>query len=337
MVHLTILALVFTLWAQPGKADSMTDKNSAAASRYTLGLTGEPVPDQDGDSPFPWPAARIEEYTAYRIDTPISVDGHLDEPAWGAVPRSPRFADMISGARAIHDTRAAVLWDRQNLYVGFWVEEPDVQATLTERDAPIYQNNDVEVFIAGRDAYYEFEINALGTIYEVLFIWNAEYEKIDYAQEPVLSKSHPQARGFNGVGFKNHPRGMRKGFWGFDFPGLQWAVQVDGTLNNSSDRDRGWTVELAFPWESLKWLAAADGRALPPADGDVWRRPTGTCGAWTFRVSTSTGKRPRQKTPGRPSGVHTGCATPIFRSASRSSTSPKSCSLWIARTARLVD
>ena len=271
MACLIILTIFFTLGLQSGKADSMTDKHNTDSSRYTLGLTGEPVPQQDGDSPFPWPADRIQEYTAYRIDTPISADGFLDEPVWDAVPRSPRFADMISGARAIHDTRAAVLWDRQNLYVGFWVEEPDVQATLTERDDPIYQNNDVEVFIAGRDAYYEFEINALGTIYEVLFIWDAEYEKVDYAREPVLRKEHAQAIGFNGVGFKNHPRGKRTGFWGFDFPGLQWAVQVDGTLNDGADRDRGWTVELAFPWAGLKWLAAADGRALPPADGDVWR------------------------------------------------------------------
>ena len=36
------------------------------------------------------------------------------------------------------------------------------------------------------------------------------------------------------------------------------------------DTDRGWTVELAFPWTGFRWLAT-DGRALPPRDGDVWR------------------------------------------------------------------
>ena len=46
---------------------------------------------------------------------------------------------------------------------------------------------------------------------------------------------------------------------------------MDGALNDNSDRDRGWTVELAFPWEGLRWLAKADGRALPPRDGEVWR------------------------------------------------------------------
>ncbi len=47
------------------------------------------------------------------------------------------------------------------------------------------------------------------------------------------------------------------------------AVHVDGTLNQPGDVDRGWSAEVAFPWAGLKLLA--DGRSLPPRDGDVWR------------------------------------------------------------------
>ena len=126
--------------------------------------------------PFPWPEDRIARYTARRSSSPLVIDGRLDEAAWQAAERSPRFADLIGGQPGIHDTRAAVLWDDTYLYVGYWVEEPFVEATLTERDAPIYENNDVELFIAGRDAYYEFEINAFATIYEVFFIWEREFE-----------------------------------------------------------------------------------------------------------------------------------------------------------------
>ena len=96
----------------------------------------------------PWPSDQVAHYTAYRAAGPIAVDGHLDEPSWAAAPKSPRFRDMIHGGPAIYDTRAAVLWDDTHLYVGYWIEEPFVEATLTERDAPIYQNNDVEFFIA---------------------------------------------------------------------------------------------------------------------------------------------------------------------------------------------
>ena len=46
---------------------------------------------------------------------------------------------------------------------------------------------------------------------------------------------------------------------------------MDGTVNDNSDRDRGWTVEIAIPWAGLAHLARPDGRSLPPRDGDVWR------------------------------------------------------------------
>jgi hypothetical protein len=114
--------------------------------------------------PFPWPESTIARYTARRTTAPIVLDGHLDEADWQAADKSPRFTDLVRGQRAIHDTRAAVLWDDVTLYVGYWVEEPFVEGTFTERDSLIYKNNDVELFIAGRDAYYEFEINSLGTI-----------------------------------------------------------------------------------------------------------------------------------------------------------------------------
>jgi hypothetical protein len=221
--------------------------------------------------PFPWPEDKIAHYTAYRADGPIAVDGHLDEPSWETAPRSPRFSDLVRGAPGIHDTHAAVLWDDDYLYVGYWIEEPFVEGDLTKRDAPIYQNNDVELFIAGQDGYYEFEINSLGTIYEVLFIWEEAYEKAGYDKIPAFDRDKEGVRPFNGVGFKNHPRGMRIGYWNWDFPGLKTAVHVDGTLNDNSDRDRGWTVELALPWKGLEPLAMPDGRSLPPKEGDVWR------------------------------------------------------------------
>jgi CubicO group peptidase (beta-lactamase class C family) len=221
--------------------------------------------------PFPWPEEKVARYTAFRTTGPIAVDGRLDEADWTAAPRSPRFSDLVRGAPGIHDTRAAVLWDEGHLYVAYWVEEPLVEAKLTERDSLIYTDNDVELFVAGKDAYYELEINALGTIYEVFFVWEEAWERSGYAARPELSRTADGARPFRGVGFKNHPRGPRIGFWRWDLPGLRTAVHVDGTLNDNRDRDRGWTVEIAIPWAGLVELARPDARALPPRDGDVWR------------------------------------------------------------------
>jgi len=212
----------------------------------------------------------IPRYTAYKITDTITIDGKLDEIIWQNASRSNRFTDLVSGDSTWLDTRAAVMWDDQNLYLAYWIEEPDVRATLTQRDAPIYEDNDVELFIAGQDGYYEFEINSFGTIYEVLFFWLDVYEKKGYHQKAEFRRDAPGAKVFNGVGYK-HPRGNRMGFWNWDMPHLKSAVHVDGTINNNKDNDIGWTVEIAIPWASLKILADADRRALPPMQGDVWR------------------------------------------------------------------
>lgn len=212
----------------------------------------------------------IPHYSACKVKALPTIDGKLDEDCWKNATRSRPFTDLISGDAVHLDTRAAVLWDDQYLYVGYWVEEPNVAATLTQRDAPIYKDNDVELFIAGKDAYYEFEINSYGTIYEVLFFWLDAFEPKGYHLRPEFNRNAKGAKLFNGVGYK-HPRGRRIGFWNWDMPGLRSAVHVSGTINNSSDKDQGWTVEIAIPWSSLRILAEGDGRALPPKQGDTWR------------------------------------------------------------------
>ena len=220
---------------------------------------------------FPWPDAAIPHYTAYRVTQPPALDGRLDAPPWLSAPRSRRFVDLVTGNATIHDTRAAVLWDDEHLYIGFWVEEPFVSATMTERDAPIYEENDVEVFIAGNDAYYELEVNPLGTVYEALFVWDEAYERSGYAAIPELQRDAAGFRKWHGVGFTEHPRGGRSGFFRWDLPGLRTAVHVDGVINDPGVRDRGWTVEIAIPWSGLHLLAMPDSRSLPPDEGDVWR------------------------------------------------------------------
>lgn len=212
----------------------------------------------------------IPHYKAHKIKAPITIDGNLDKDVWKNAPKSNRFVDLISGAQTHLDTRAAVLWDDEYLYVGYWVEEPDVTATHTQRDALIYEDNDVELFIAGPDGYYELEINAFNTIYEVFFLWKDVYDKKGYNKIAGFEPNAPGAANFNGVGYK-HPRGGRMGFFRWDMPGLQTAVQIHGTINDNSDKDKGWTVEVAIPWKSLKIIADQDGRPLPPKNNSVWR------------------------------------------------------------------
>lgn len=219
---------------------------------------------------FPCPPSGVVEYTAMRVgtgETPV-VDGKLEERVWKLAPVSSRYVDLVYGTPTIHDTRAMVVWDEENLYFGIRVEEPFVRAKFTVPQSPIYEDNDVEVFVGGADAYYEFEVNAFNTPYEVFFIWQSAYEKAGFARAPEFARS--RLAPFNGVGYTKHPRGMRWGQFGWSFPGRRTAVFVDGTVNDDRDRDRGWTVEMALPWAGMRWLAT-DGRALPPRDGDEWR------------------------------------------------------------------
>jgi hypothetical protein len=208
------------------------------------------------------------------METPYTCYRTRGGPVWESAPRSPRFVDMVTGEPGLFDTRVAALWDDDSLYVSFWVEEPFVEAHLTERDSLVFLENDVEVFIDGGDCYYEFEINALGTVYEVFFIWQDAYERFSGAEFDVVKRKALSFAGdYDRTGATfwrgTHPRGARWAFRDWDYPGLRWSVEVDGYLNDRTKVSRGWRAEVAFPWAGMKHLA--NGRALPPRDGDEWR------------------------------------------------------------------
>jgi len=217
--------------------------------------------------------SHLTHYVCRRAARPPQLDGRLNDPVWRAAEKSPRFVDLVSGTPGFLDTRMAALWDDDHFYVGYWVEELNVQARLTERDSFLWTENDVELFIAGPDAYYEFQINARGTIYEVFYVWQDAYRRAGFADRPefdLAGRNVDVLGGFQDASrHGRHPRGKRWAFMDWDCPGLRAAVHVDGTLNDDRDIDRGWTVELAIPWRGLEPLA--QGRPLPPKDGDVWR------------------------------------------------------------------
>ncbi|HEY3266042.1 MAG TPA: carbohydrate-binding family 9-like protein [Armatimonadota bacterium] len=212
-------------------------------------------------------------YTCLRAPEPVRVDGRLNKPAWSAAPRSGRFVDIVTGDPAFFDTRMASLWDDRALYVAFWLDEPDVRASFTERDSFIWFDHDAELFIGGDDCYYEFEINAHGTVYEVFFVWQDALKagsRFDTPEFDLRARNVDVLGGFQDPSrYGKHPRGKRWAFMDWDFPGLETGVSVDGTLNDSSDVDKGWVVEMALPWEGFKSLLPS--RSFPPKEGDTLR------------------------------------------------------------------
>ena len=216
------------------------------------------------------------DYLAYRTTEKLTIDGDLTKPIWQKAVKSQRFVDMASGDPGFYDTRMACIWNDEFLYVGFWIEEPFVAAELTNRGDTLFKENDIELFVDGGDCYYELEVNALGTLYEMFFIWQDAYKKGGRFEIPEFDLIDRNAYSFAGDFDRNpdsfwdgtHARGARWAFRDWEFPGLDVAVKVQGTLNDNSDVDQGWTAELALPWAGMEWLR--NGRSLPPKDGDTW-------------------------------------------------------------------
>ena len=213
--------------------------------------------------------SKLAHYTCYRTAGPIAIDGKLNELSWLAPPSSSRLwisspaslRGLIRAWRSCGTTRAFISDSLPR--------SPRCAGTLTERDSKIYEDNDMEVFIAGEDAYYEFEINALNTIYEVFWIWKDALQPGDRTMGVRNSIRRPSAQWIlEGVGGHVHPRGERWGFLDWDFPGLRHAVHVERP---------GWTVELALPWKGLVVSPTAV----------RFRRARGTCGALIVRGSNS--------------------------------------------------
>ena len=201
------------------------------------------IPVADSAAAFPIPAIDTlpEGLPCPRAESAPVIDGHLVDGAWARAPWTPDFVDITGDAGLVPRlrTRAKLLWDDDYLYVGAELAEPHVWASLTTRDAVIYHDNDFEVFIdpdGDNHLYCELEINALNTVWDLLLV-------------------RPYRDG-----------GPAVDAW--DITGLRTAVHVDGTLNDPTDRDRGWSVEIALPWDVL---AEPAGRPTPPAVGDIWR------------------------------------------------------------------
>jgi hypothetical protein len=58
-----------------------------------------------------------------------------------------------------------------------------------------------------------------------------------------------------------------KAMLSYNIEGLRSAVKAKGTINKTSDKDRGWIVEMAIPFRSIY----IGNHWRPPRDGALWR------------------------------------------------------------------
>ncbi|MDB5137749.1 MAG: hypothetical protein JWP37_4352 [Mucilaginibacter sp.] len=181
-----------------------------------------------------------QNYIVYHTDHPPVIDGNINELAWQQVSWTNEFVD-IEGAgkpRPTFPTMVKMLWDDSCLYIAAHITEPQVWATLKNHDDIVFHDNDFEVFLNPNNTtqpYFEIETNALNTIFDLLL--NKPYRD---GGNPIIN---------------------------WDVKGLRPAVKIQGTLNNASDTDEGWTVEMAIPFKSV----SLGNRVQVPREGTQWR------------------------------------------------------------------
>jgi len=190
------------------------------------------IPLQGGAAGTP----ALPRYVARRAAGAVKIDGKLDDEAWQQAPFTDAFVQTMTGAKVDGLTQAKLVWDDQNLYVGFSTDDKDVASSFSKQDDQLWTQDAVELFIDadgdGKD-YVEVQASPAGVLFDSFL------------------PAHRQNQNDWQSGAKS-------------------ATQVNGTLSKHGDEDRGFTTELLVP------LAAAKGRSdkplpLPPKVGQVWR------------------------------------------------------------------
>jgi hypothetical protein len=179
-------------------------------------------------------------YTVTYTPTPPIIDGDINDAVWQQAAWTEDFRDIEGDLKPNPPlrTRAKMLWDDSCLYIAAEISDPNVWAYLTHHDEVVFHDNDFEVFINPNNTthqYFELEFNARNTVFDLF-----------------LNK--PYRNGGNAM-------------INWDAESLRSAVKVQGTLNNASDTDKGWTIEIAIPFKAI----SIGNNVQVPVEGTLWR------------------------------------------------------------------
>ncbi len=195
-------------------------------------------------------STRVPELSVHRLapGEKLKIDGNLDEGAWATAARTGPFVNVSTGKPdrgSGVQGNARVLWDNEALYVGAFIEDRDVQGSFAadSEDPHLWTKDTFELMIdpdgdGDNKDYYEIQVGPQNLVFDSQF---------DDYNQPKVAPNGP----FGHQEWKSR---------------LQSAVVIEGTLNASSDRDKGYTVELKLPW-----VALTKAKKSPPEAGATWR------------------------------------------------------------------
>ena len=210
----------------------------------------------------------VRQYIVYQTKSNIIIDGNADESSWDKAKWTQTFVDIEDYKKPapLYRTRAKMLWNAKYLYVFAEIEEPQIWAYYDTHDQIVFHENDFEIFIdPNRDGYhyFEFEVNAQNTLFDLL-----------------LPKPY---------------RNGGKAVIEWDAKGFKSAVSIDGTINNPTDIDKKWNVEIAIPFEALK----ETNRHAIPKDGETWKLDFSRVN-WQTVVKNGRYEKKKDASTGRP-------------------------------------
>ncbi len=197
----------------------------------TLQVSGTAVKE----TPKPSYAVRVQK----NDNTKIVVDGKLDETQWGNIPA---FTLSPLGNAPGMATIVKAFITEDTLYVGAQLDDKHAWGNLKNRDDSTWTEEVFELFLDpngdGQD-YLELQITPQGTVFD------ANFKKRLGQGEGSREAQIDAAKAFN-------------------LEGLESKVVVDGTLNDASDEDKGWTIEFKIP------LTSVPGVTLPVPTDTKW-------------------------------------------------------------------
>jgi hypothetical protein len=176
--------------------------------------------------PEPKPLPTPKRVAVPKLHEPIKVDGNLSEPVWAKAAVLQPFYNNDGSGREREHTEVRVWYDQQALYLGWKCRDVDIQATLTNRDSHFWDEEVVEFFVTPNELnrYFELQWNPLNGVFDAI------------------------------VSNDQDGKSVSKGFranWSYTATGMTNAVKVKGTLNDSSDKDQFWQVEVRLPFAEL--------------------------------------------------------------------------------------
>jgi hypothetical protein len=109
----------------------------------------------------------VPQVALRRLAAGPTLDGSLDDAAWQTPPTVPELRLLANGGAATEKTSVWAGYDDVGLYVAMRCAESQMGklvAKFSDRGSPLYQDDDIEVFIQvpGGRQVFQFAVNALG-------------------------------------------------------------------------------------------------------------------------------------------------------------------------------